>query len=175
MKRAHLRDAVRTQMFHFRRHIAPPVDPCCGCPSSAAAGTAATASASSEGTDSKIPSTPNGVSTGATATAAGTGLQENGAAGNNNNNNDNNNNYDSSSRNPRALSNTEKYIATAIAAEVAGSPCKVGLECDSRFVVMMVRECIFKTWLSLRKLLLCVCVCVFYFYSFYSTYFEQCN
>lgn len=24
MKRAHLRDAVRTQKFHFRKHIAPP-------------------------------------------------------------------------------------------------------------------------------------------------------
>lgn len=28
MKRAHCRDGLRTQLFHFRKHIAPPADPC---------------------------------------------------------------------------------------------------------------------------------------------------
>lgn len=74
MKRAHMRDAVRTQLFHFRKHIAPPM---CS-------------------DDSNSNEKQNGVSD--TRVEVG---------------NDTFN----------AMSNTERSIAAAIAAEVNSTPC----------------------------------------------------
>jgi hypothetical protein len=72
MKRAHSRDAVRTKMFHFRKHIAPLCEPALPTPPAPAAPAPAKATS---GTPEKV------------------------------------------------MSNTERSIAAAIAAEISGSPC----------------------------------------------------
>jgi glutamate--cysteine ligase catalytic subunit len=121
MKRAHKVDAVNTQKFYFRQHIAPPeADNCCGegnlslqrndllSPASSSADLASLAGATSATNSAtkatvRSPSSPSSSSSSSpsspTAAATAAPASEGG------------------------MTNTEKEIAAAIAKEVSGGPC----------------------------------------------------
>ena len=86
MKRAHIKDAVRTQKFHFRKHIAPPAEDQELINSSSAPPTPTPPLPPSSPVQSPPPK------------------------------------FGPTSSQP-SMSNTEREMAAAIAAEVAGSPC----------------------------------------------------